>query len=389
MDIVVKRCRYVVKSFKPLHIVENSSIVIDGETISCVGECKDIHGYEILECGDSIAMPGFVSSHTHVLPSNVDGNVDDVVREALATLLKHGFTAIHIADEQHADLLCDKANEMGLRISIGPLISSEDDLKKLYMAKNLRRGLCIPAINIRLTENTNNNVLSLVNDFASRNNINIQVVMPQKISDVLAYYKKKGEWIVKHLAKTGLLTKRTCLAHFSWATTWEIEELMQSEANISIVPYTDSMAGILGSVHPQLFKLKRISIGIDDIWKRIGTSILYDIIALQTVYSAKTWGLYPQTEDVLHYSTRGGAQALNIDAGIIEIGKQADIAIFEINRHEVQRDMVSTILNSIHIAKYTIVNGKIACNTANNRIGEAKLKNPPKTKEVSTATTKT
>lgn len=359
MGIVVKRCRYVVKSFRPLHIVENSSIVIDGEIISCVGECRDIHGYEILECGDSIAMPGFVSSHTHVLPSNIAA-VGEVVREALATLLKHGFTAAHIADEQYSDLFCDKANEVGLRISIGPLISSEDDLKKLVTAENLRRGLCIPAVNIRLTEDTNNNVLSLVKDFASGKDINIQVIMPQKISDVLTYYKKKGEWIVKHLAKTGLLTKRTCLAHFSWATTWEIEELMQSEANISIVPYADSMAGILGSVHPQLFRLKRISIGIDDIWKRIGTSILYDIIALQTVYSAKTWGLYPQTEDVLHYSTRGGAQALNIDAGIIEIGKQADIAIFEINKHEVQKDMVSTILNSIHIAKYTIVNGKIA-----------------------------
>ncbi|MEL9939606.1 MAG: amidohydrolase family protein [Ignisphaera sp.] len=360
MGIVVKRCRYVVKSFKPLHIVENSSIVIDGDTISCVGECKDIHGYEILECGDSIAMPGFVSSHTHLLSNNIVGGVDDVVREALATLLKHGFTAVHIVDEQYADLLCDKANEIGLRISIGPLISSEDDLKKLDMAKNLRRGLCIPAINIKLTGDTNTDVLSFVSDFASRNNINIQVIMPQKISDVLAYYRKKGEWIVKHLAKTGLLTRRTCLAHFSWATTWEIEELVQSEASISIAPYADSMAGILGSVHPQLFRLKWISIGIDDIWKRIGTSILYDIIALQTVYSAKTWGLYPHTEDVLHYSTKGGAQALNIDAGTIEIGKQADIAIFKINKHEVQKDMANTILNSIHIAKYTIVNGKIA-----------------------------
>lgn len=358
MGVVLKRCRYVVKMFKPLTIVEHSDIVIDGDTISCVGECKGFHSYDSLDCRDSIAIPGFVSSHTHVVSRGMP-SMDKMVRNALAALVRHGFAAAHIADDNQIYMLCEMANEMGLRVSLGPVISVEDDLKKLDMVKNLRRGLCIPAVSILLTEYTSDDVLHTVNAFAAENNINIQIILPQRISDVLTFYRKRGEWIINHLAKAGLLSRQTCLAHFSWATTWEIEKLMQSEASISIAPYTESIAGVLGSAHPQLFNLKKISIGIDDIWTRIGTSILYDIIALQTVYSAKTWGVHPKSEDVLHYATRGGAQALGIDTGTIEKGVQADIAVFRINKHEIERDVTSTIVNSIHIAKYTLINGKI------------------------------
>ena len=358
MNIVLRKCRYVVKSFKPFHIIENADIVIDENTISCVGECSNVHGYDVLHCENSIALSGFVSSHTHIFTKSWGWQTIEIVEKALKALAIHGFALVHIADN-YFDGVCEIANKIGLRVSTGPLIKSYGDLKNLVIAKNLKRDLCIPSINVELSENIDDDTLREIRDFAIENKINLHLILPQNVANILSFYKTRGEWIINHLYKLGLLSKNVCLAHFSWATTWEVEKVAQSEASIAVTPYSDSIKGVYGSVHPKLFELKNISIGIDDIWGRAGTSIIYDVIAMQSVYSTKTWGIYPSIEEVLHYATRGGSQALNIETGIIDIGKLADIVVVKMNKLDLFRDMSKTILNSINTLKYVIVNGKV------------------------------
>ena len=357
MSIVVKSCRYVVKSFKPLQVIENVDIVIDNGVITCIGYCKQYvgSGYEYINCEDCIAIPGFVSAHTHLLT-----NERTLLEKVLMILARYGYTLIHVMGPD-PELVCEASKKVGLRVATGPTIKSSDDLKKLPVVKSLSCDMCIPLINIPTLEDVDAELLESLKSFMlSQSNVLLHVATSQQLSKTLSYYRRKGSWPVVDLDKAGLLTEKTCIAHLTWATTWEIERIMQRKAAIALTPYSDSMRGVHGFVHPSIFKLERIGLGLDDIYTREALTIVFDIVSLQSVYRSKTWGFSPTIEEVLNYATRGGSTALNFDSGVIDLGKKADIALFKLNKHVLSEEFSKVLLSSIStVARYTIVNGKI------------------------------
>ena len=366
MGMVLKRCRYVVKSFKPFQIAEFADIVINNGVVTCVGNCAYSQEFNVLECDDSIAMPGLVSMHTHALPEkDYADNSINVVKMVLEQLIRYGYTAIHIVDVD-ADMLedaCRIAMKIGVRISIGPIITSSKDLNKLSHLKHFKKNLyCIPSINIPSAEDVDANILTAVKEFVSTYNpsIHIHITSSESIAKTLSYYRRVGSWPITALDNLGLLTKNTCIAHASWITTWEIERIRERGSCIALAPFADAMKGVHGVAHPALFDIEKICIGIDNPWHRPSPSILLDIISLQAVYSSKTWGIYPDIQQILHYATALGYSVMGIEAGVIEPGKRADIAVLHANQHDLDKSLGGFLFRGLsNYTKYTIIEGKL------------------------------
>jgi cytosine/adenosine deaminase-related metal-dependent hydrolase len=366
MCIILRKCRYVVKSFKPFQIVEFADIAIDGGVVTCIGNCAHLQKCCELECDNSIAVPGFVSMHTHALPEkNSAGYSVEVVRRVLDILVRYGYTATHIVDIDDAiiDDACKAAEEIGVRISIGPTISNSKDLKKLSYLKLFKRSpFCFPSVNVSSVEDLDTSVLTAVKEFTSAYSppLHIHITSSENLSKTLAFYRKTGSWPIIVLDSLGLLTEKTCIAHASWITTWEIERISERGSCVILTPFADAVRGVHGVVHPTLFSIGRLCLGIDNPWHRPSPSLLFDIVALQAIYSNRTWRAYPDTLQIFHYSTTLGSKTIGGTPGIIEIGKKADIAVLRANQDALDKSISGFILRGLaQYAKYTIVDGKL------------------------------
>jgi cytosine/adenosine deaminase-related metal-dependent hydrolase len=366
MCIVLKECRYVVKSFKPFQVVELADIAIDNGVVTCIGNCKPLQNCYELDCGSGIAVPGFVSMHTHVsADAETSGNSIDVIKKVLGLMLRYGYTAAHIvdADSEMLEDVCRLAKEIGMRISVGPLISSSKDLKKLSFLKFFKyTPYCLPSINISPVEDLDTNTLIAIKEFISSYTtpLHIHIASSGDLSKTLDYYRKTGSWLITALDSLGLLTEKTCIAHASWITTWEIERVKERDSCIVLTPFADVVKGVHGMPHTLLFNINKLCFGIDNPWHRPSLSPLLDIIALQAVYSNRTWSFYPDTLQILHYITTLGATAIGSEAGIIEVGKRADIAILHLDQNALNKSISGFLLRGLaYNTKYTVVEGRV------------------------------
>jgi cytosine/adenosine deaminase-related metal-dependent hydrolase len=360
MSVVLRGCRHIIKSFKPLQIVENADIVIEGGVIKCMGKCYTDSHYNVLECENSAAIPGLVSLHTHVLPNEngAVGNLEKVLKE----VVQHGFIALHVVDVDvdAVDSVCELAKEIGVVISVGPLIEESKDLDKLSMIKLNEGEWCKSAITVDVASIDLETLKKLGKTLKSYEpKPHIQLVMPQDPASILAFFKRYNTWPIIVLDDIGMLTNEISIAHASWLTTWEIERVLSRNACIVLTPFSDSLRGVHGLVHPSIFKLENMGMGLDNVWTRPSTSLALDVIATQVVYSNRTWGFYPDTIQLLNYASSAGARILNLH-NMIEVGSEANIAVLSIE-DDLDSSITSILIRGLlRKTRYTIVKGSIS-----------------------------
>jgi cytosine/adenosine deaminase-related metal-dependent hydrolase len=84
------KARYIVPVDGP--VIENGSIIMDGGRIAAVAEANELHGRPTTDYGDAVVFPGFVNAHTHLELTSLAGRIPpgrDFVgwlREIMATI---------------------------------------------------------------------------------------------------------------------------------------------------------------------------------------------------------------------------------------------------------------------------------------------------------------
>lgn len=177
--------------------------------------------------------------------------------------------------------------------------------------------------------------------------------------------EKFGKRPVDYMEELGWLNKRVWFAHLVHLTDEDIEKLARFDVGMAHCP-TSNMK--LGSGIASVFKLKdriRVGLAVDGSSSNDTGNFLMEIRNALLLQRVKYGADALTTREVLKMGSIGGARVLRMDdyIGSIEVGKAADLIMFDLNRLEFSgglHDLLSipVILDAGKV-DFSMINGEI------------------------------
>lgn len=365
------------------------SVLIEGERVAgvFVGEGGPTAADQVTDGGGAALLPGLVNAHHHAYSNVLRGTRNDrrleswalytvaygyalgaeAMRLAIllgaAEALRHGITALidHAPHVQHADAALAAHAETGLRVGYAPFLHdrSDHDLFGVTLPADLNAAFGAPQ---RAPEDIATFFRRLARDWQGHGRVAIMLGpnAPQRCSPALldlwrqladeltlrvhthlcetrpqAEYGRKT-WpggTVAELARRGLLNERLSVAHAVWLTEDERDLLCRNGVTVSHNPASNLMLG--SGTMPLADYLKRgISVALgSDSANTGGAANLFEVMRLALMLPRPDLpeADWPTPQTVLRLATEGGARALGIEAGRIEVGRLADLVLLRLD----------------------------------------------------------
>ena len=383
----------------------NAALAIDGDRIAAIGPSAEIEAaYPDADRVDGRAravFPGLINCHTHLLatadrgiledfgfpttlrfPTTGRGLLNDDERNVFALLaaieaIRSGTTTmLEISDRipQYAQSLADT----GLRLFLAENFNDADDEAlrdgafKFSTAKleaGIRRGEDLISawhkrengrvqcfVSPHAPELCSPDLLRAARELAERHGVRLTIHLSQSHKEVEAVMRTRGVRPTQYLFANDLLGDDLLAAHCRYVDDSEIALLGQHGVAISNNP---AIAARRGAAAPA-FELAAagcpIGMGSDNMAEDM---VEVTRAALFHERVRRNDEMHPQPEDVLEWSTIGGACALGIDreTGSLEIGKKADLFMLDLRRAHLVPTLrvVSAFVHQANMADITDV----------------------------------
>ncbi|MCB5245142.1 MAG: amidohydrolase [Candidatus Cloacimonetes bacterium] len=385
--------------------LENYQIAIDNGRIIdiCSTESKDYIARKILDASDCIIMPGLINAHTHLPMTYFRGLADDLPLEiwlnnyiwpleakilnrkfiynaslhGAAEMLKNGITQIH---DMYFDMpaIADACTKVGLRAIIGEAFldsntSSPEKLPELgnKMLQMRQRYKDNPLVDFNLAPHSiygcSRKTLEKCAQIAEETGILLHMHLSETKSEVEQCVQDYGLKPVFYLKDIGILDLPAVYAHGVWMDEEEIELLSEVPASIAIC--TESNLKLASGILP-LATYKKYGVNLCFATDGVASNNNLDILSEMDVTAKlhkvmnKDPAFLPAV-DIVKMATCDAAKALGISRkrGSLEVGKDADICIFNLSELESQPlyNPYSHIVYAMtsRNVRDVIVNGKI------------------------------
>ncbi|MCS7112291.1 MAG: amidohydrolase family protein [Ignisphaera sp.] len=361
MYFTLNRCRYVISSYMPLTILEDANIVVDGGKIVCIGECHGYNNYDRIDCREKVAAPAFGNAHIHtasILKYVGDLDLRRAITMAMINMASNGIAAFQSMDEEYIEII-NAAKNIGLRVRAGPVIKSEKC--ESFNIEGVSYNLYSPIISIENLLEIDEEALKSCMENLLNKELDIQIPVSRTVEEVLKFKRRKGLLPVEYLARNNLLSGRVVLSHVNWISSWELESIVHYRPRVAICPYSDVLSGINGipPIKTLLEKNVIVGIGTETFIHRGSSNMLKDISSIVALYRYSNTDI--EVEQVMQLATQGSYSVMNINAGTIEVGREADIAILSVKRmkYSVHTKRVLPLIIHESYVDSTIVNGSI------------------------------
>ncbi|WP_432989740.1 amidohydrolase family protein [Dactylosporangium sp. CA-233914] len=368
-------------------IFADGYVAITGDTIVDVGRRADLTGRyrakRVIDGKDKVTIPGMSNGHRHLLccakgampeggttldalrrfiyPSFSRLTAEDMHTYALhatAEMVRFGTTSFEEPGCNHLEAVLDAVATSGMRCRIGPWtwdqngsagpedlpdwlkFSAPDAIKRLEDGVATVRAFKNPRIRDAVTIEGVGTCSDELTVGAARLALEAQSLMVIHKStserEVALELKAFGHRPVEHMYKIGALNERVMMNHVTSLADWEVEVIADSGARISQNPST-ALKLAKGTTQfgkwPELLRAGvPVCLGTDaencsnhqDITRAISLAALLPRDARQDPNAVSA-------EQALEMGTLGGSRVLGWDdvVGGIEVGKQADICIYE------------------------------------------------------------
>ncbi|MDG2427013.1 MAG: amidohydrolase family protein [Acidimicrobiales bacterium] len=354
-------------------IFEPGAVAIKGDRVFAVGEAAQLNhlsAKRVIDCSNSAIIPGFVSAHDHLFQNAARGlgeGVDfrvwlpdfmmplaasmtrDEVRAAVTMAAveqaRSGTTAVldhHYAgtDVETTAAVADAVESVGLRGAIGQGMGREQPYPKKEQL-----AIAAAAIDSRpagskvaiwptpgdIIYNDQDFVVSAV-ELARSKNVGWHTHCSQYKTDPDVYLAEHGIRPVVWLGEAGLLGPDAHIAHMIFLNDAEVALTGESKTGVAYCPVSHGVFG-LGTIRLKDLVNAGASIGLgydgavagfrNDMFEQIKLAVI--IQRLETMDPTESG---PQ--QALEFATRGGAEFLGIDAGVLRPGMLADITIISL-----------------------------------------------------------
>jgi 5-methylthioadenosine/S-adenosylhomocysteine deaminase len=387
-------------------IIKDGSIAIDDDKIIDIGKSDDLarkypNAETRINASDKVVLPGFVDSHTHVSAEQlVRGIVPDYVSQAqwIQDWIIHVYEAPTEEDEYYSSLhsfieciktgtttICDggtihsipsvirAVQKSGIRGVLGRwswdvpkkpermaedadkiIRETEDAIRKYDNAADGRVRVWPMLIGLYPLTCTDE-LLVRAKDLADKYKTGFSMHQSSSKAEVEECVKRTGKRPIEHFEDLGILDENVRLVHMVYLDDSEIEILARRRVKVVQCPSTALKLGYgttrYGKLPEMLEKGIRVAIGCD------GTNSSNYLDMGRAIYL--TAGLFKDArantklvpaETALEMGTINGAHSIlqENQIGSLEIGKKADIILFDRRRPE-----WVPLLNPVYSLVYT------------------------------------
>lgn len=379
----------------------------EGNRITYVGHSEDAPEgdfFREIDCKGNVLMPGFKNCHTHsgmtafrsladdlnlqdwlnneIFPREAKMSGEDcyiLTKLAILEYLTSGVTSIqdmYLTPETIADACA----EMGMRCELvsglnkfGPTL---DVLERRYNELNGRNPLIGFKMGVHAEYTCDKELLQNVSKLIHKYEAPLYVHMSETKTEVDECIGRYGMTPVAFFDSLGLFDFGGVIYHGVWTTDEDMEIMLKR--NIGVVTNPASNLKLASGIAPiDKYLKKGITVGIGTDGPSSNNALdmfreMYLCSVLQKLRCSDAAAM--PAENVLRAATVGGAAAMGINSGSIEVGKNADFAVIDMSAPNMQpeNDIVKNLVYSGSGAnvKMTAVNGNILYENGEFFIGE-------------------
>jgi len=367
-------------------LAKDKDILIEDNRISWIGkiECEaesKINGKGLL------AMPGLINMHTHLGLTLAKGLFDDLSLEdflrqtedfdrrnsedsirrsalmGIAEMIATGTTCF-LDFYYSEDIVAEVAEAMGMRCGLAWAVLDEDKTtQKGSPIKNCERflrskstDLVTKGVALQGIYACSDETMLKAKEIASKTFLTMHLSESQ--GEVYSFLKERGKRPAEHVISLGLADERFIAVHCVFLTKREIEGLKSS--NVVHCPSSNlKLANGIAPI-PELIEAgARVTLGTDSAATNNSLNMFTEMRSAALLHKSTHWD--PSIlghKTCLRMATQSGAEALGINAGVIEEGKLADIVL--IDKRSIYPFTPSNIVYcTTQRVDTTIVNGNI------------------------------
>ncbi|NJE26838.1 amidohydrolase [Thermococcus sp. MV5] len=310
---------------------------------------------------DYLLIPGLINAHTHVAmakfrgfgddmpldrwlneviwPNEKEWNEDEIYKWALigiAEAIANGSTTIN--DHYFFAWQIAKAAEtLGVRAFIGQTMMDLVDMPiadpklgfKFFKKWKSKNGLVNVVLAPHATDTVSRDLLEELGELAEKENALIHMHVSQSREEVLRVKDREGMLPVEYLKSVNVLDSNFIGVHGVYLSEKEVG--IYAKSNATLVHCPISLAKLEGCVAPILDLQKlggNIALGNDCVVSNNSMDMVLEMKFAAILNKVKNRNpTKPTAKDVFYWATRGGANALNLNAGLIEPGYLADLVL--------------------------------------------------------------
>ena len=408
--------RFILTVDPQRRIIQDGSIVIEGQNIVRVGKASELSGVtadRVIDAREMVGTPGFCNLHMHIsyahatrgiFPDDLDpgeylANVfklQSVMTEeeeyltsllGITELLKYGTTCfLDPGSTKYLDACMQAYQESGCRIVVGrqvvdmpnplnlPVTSLEQAVSLIEEAVRTYDGRLDGRVRAWAmpfaADYCSSELLLAAKEIADRYQTGMTLHQSNNQSSVDAFLRQYGKRPVEYLEEIGVLGPNLLLAHVVGLNEAEVDCLARSETKAVMCPTAALKMGLgitsKGMLPEMLEKGVCVGLGTDagNNSSLIETMRSMYLITVLFKDARQTTEVIP-AETALEMATIQGAKALGLgdEIGSLEVGKKADLVLFDTKRPE-WRTIFNPVNNLVYNADgrsvhTVIVDGKV------------------------------
>ena len=345
-----------------------TQIYIEGDRIAEIGKKREAD--VVVEGKGKVALPGMVNLHTHSPMTLFRGLGDDMVLQrwlettiwpqeaklrpediywgaklACLEMIKSGTTTF-LDMYFHMDQVGKAVKEMGLRaylaegiIDLGVPSRAEAQLKAADEANRkieaLRSPRIVPVLGPHAIFTVSEPTLLRIREIADKKGYRIHIHLSEtkrEVDDCVALHAARP---AAYLEKLGFLSRDVIVAHGCWLDPAEIEILAHTGTKVAHCP-TSNMKLASGQAMPYAAMKEAgvvMGLGTDGAASNNNLDMFeaMKFAALFQKFAHRDPAVLPARE-AFQMATLGGAQALGVDAGLIQPERLADLVLVDPRR---------------------------------------------------------
>ena len=347
-----------------------ADIRIEGQTIAAIGAADSLTrpGDTLIDCSETLISPGLINVHTHAATAFYRGMAEDKPREfwsagyampgqerftvedhvfsvraACAEFLLNGVTCI--ADRLgNMDRIAPAIEESGIRAVVGhSLVDAKAPADWKGASAVLERFGTDPRRRVfagiapHALDTCSDELLKECARRAGRTGARVFLHVAQNEPEVAAVRRRGHDGALTCLVQTGLATPSTVAAHAIYLSDAEFDAW--PAYGIAIAHCPASNLKIEARTLPLARLVGRVPIGLGTDWTASNNSMDLLAEARLAALVGKMRADDPEAlpvEQMVRMLTIDGARALGLDGliGSVEVGKRADLVVFDANRLE-------------------------------------------------------